>query len=161
MSKKVVEAIKILLAENNLWHEVFEHEPVVTSEDAAKLRIGYSLCQGTKALIVKVAVPELGKKFIMLVVPGDKRFDENKVKKELGFKSIRFATEAEVGEITDGVERGGVPPFGALFGLETYFDQGIFENEKIIYNAGDRSVSIGMLSKDLQKISIGNVVLIA
>ncbi len=161
MSKKVVEAIKGLLVENNLWHEVFEHEPVVTSEDAAKLRTGYLLQQGTKALIVKVAVPEEGKKFVMLVVPGDKRFDEDKVKKALGFKSIRFATEAEVGEITSGVERGGVPPFGALFGLETYFDQGIFKNEKIIYNAGDRSISVAMISKDLPIISRGVITCIA
>jgi len=157
MPHPTVEKIRTLLKENALWHEVFEHEPVITSEDAAKIRTGYELHQGTKALIVRVTDKGNIKKFVMFVVPGDKRFDEGKVKDTLGFKNIRFATEQEVSEITGGIERGGVPPFGSLFGLATYFDQSIFNNEKIIVNAGDRSVSVGMFSKDLITVSPGEI----
>ena len=154
----VVGKIKELLAAHGAWFETFEHEPVRTSEEAAKVRTGYVISQGSKALIarVKELAKEPGgsvtKKFVMFVVPGGKRFDSAKIKTLFGLGDIRFASEAEVAEITGGVVPGGVPPFGNLFGLEVFADQHVFDNEKIIFNAGDRSYSIGMLSADYRAI---------
>lgn len=134
------------------WHEQFEHVPVRTSQEAAKIRHGYSLSQGAKALIVRVKKSESDKSFVMLVVPGDKKFDDTKVKLLLKAKDIRFATEEEVSKITDGVQVGGVPPFGNLFGLSVYVDDGVLANDKIIFNAGDRSFSIAMKSGDYSSL---------
>src|SRR5689334_111597 len=100
---KVVEKIKSVLTENSVWFETFEHEPVRTSEDAAKVRTGYSLSQGAKALIVRVKEVNGEKYFSMIVIPGDKKFDTDKVKKLFNAKDIRFASEGEVKEITGGV----------------------------------------------------------
>ncbi len=141
-----------LLESGGYWLETFEHEPVRTSEEAAKVRTGYTLAQGAKAMIVRVKKSSADKFFAMLVLPGDKRFDADKVKQLFGAKDIRFATEEEVERITGGVEPGGVPPFGNLFGLEVVADPTLFENEKIIFNAGDRSFSVAMKSDDYRKI---------
>ena len=119
-----------------------------TSEAAAGIRHGYSLHQGAKALIVRVKISETDKKFAMLVIPGDKRFDNEKVKKLFIAKDIRFATEQEVDKITDGIKPGGVPPFGNLFGLQVIADETLFGNEKIIFNAGDKRFSVAMKSSD-------------
>lgn len=148
----VVEKIKTLLTENNIFFETFEHEPVRTSEEAAKVRTGYTIRQGAKALIVRVKISNQDKKFVMVVVPGDKRFDNLKLKSIFGAKDIRFATEAEVGELTDGVQPGGVPPFGNLFELDVYADKSLINQQKIIFNAGDKCYSIGMFSGDYQKL---------
>jgi prolyl-tRNA editing enzyme YbaK/EbsC (Cys-tRNA(Pro) deacylase) len=143
----VTENIQSLLRERGVWFETFEHEPVRTSEEAAAVRPEYTISQGSKALIVRVKKD--GKKFFaMVVVPGDKKFDAKKLRTSFGLGDVRFATEAEVGEITGGVQPGGVPPFGNIFGLAVYADDAVFQNEKIIFNAGDRAFSIGMLSKD-------------
>ena len=148
---KTVEQIKSLLEQNDVWFETFEHAPVRTSEEAAKVRTGYSLRQGAKAIIVRVK--GRGEKyFAMLVMPGDSRFDGNKVKSFLRAKDIRFATEGEEKEITGGIEPGGVPPFGNLFGLRVVVDPGLFKNEKIVFNAGDRSFSIAMKSGDYRNL---------
>ena len=146
-----------LLERAKVWHETFEHEPVRTSEEAANLRDGFSLNQGAKAIIIRAKYSEADKKFLMLVVPGDVRFDSDKVKKLFKAKSIRFATETEVSEITGGVLPGGVPPFGDLFGLEVIVDPTLLENEKIIFNAGDRSFSIAMRSQDYIQLSQATV----
>ena len=114
---KVVDTIKSLLEEKGVLYKCFEHKAVRTSEEASSLRPEYSLSQGTKALIIRVKVPNEGKKFVMAVVPGDKRFDQKKLQKHFGYSSIRFATEEEVSDITSGVLPGGVPPFGNLFTL--------------------------------------------
>ncbi len=148
---KITEQIARLLREHGVWFETFEHEPVRTSEEAAAIRPDYTLAQGTKALIVRVKKD--GEKFFaMVVVPGDTKFDTKKLKTAFGLSDLRFATEAEVGELTGGVLPGGVPPFGNIFGLTVYCDEGVFKNEKIIFNAGDRSFSIGMFSKDYDQI---------
>ncbi|KKQ24342.1 MAG: hypothetical protein US40_C0005G0016 [Candidatus Roizmanbacteria bacterium GW2011_GWC2_37_13] len=147
----VVNKIKDLLTKNNFWFETFEHEPVKTSEEASKIRPGYSLKQGAKAMIIRAKNNETDKKFVMLVLPGDLRFDNDKVKKVLQKKDVRFATPDEIGEVTGGVQIGGVPPFGDLFNIEVIADPKIFENEKIVFNAGDRCYSIAMKSEDYKK----------
>ena len=149
---KTVSKIIDLLKTDNCWFETFEHKPVRTSEEAAQIRTGYVLRQGAKAMIVRVKRTESDKKFIMLVLPGDLRFDNAKVKALFNAKDVKFATEQEILELTDGVLVCGVPPFGNLFNLEVVADPKLFENEKIVFNAGDKSFSIAMMSEDYKKL---------
>lgn len=158
MYHPVTEKIVSLLKERGVWFETFEHEAVRTSEEAAALRPEYTLHQGAKALIVSVRISAEEKKLVMLVFPADQKFSEKKVKAALGIKSIRFATKEESDAVTGGIEFGGVPPFGNLFGLEVVCDPGVLANEKIVFNAGDRSFSVGMYSKDYSAIVTPRVV---
>jgi len=156
----VAQYIIDLLAQNGCWYETFQHEAVRTSLEAAEQRADYTLHQGAKAIIARVKVPNEGKRFVMLVFPADNKFDGAKVKRLLGAKDIRFATEAEVEEITDGVKPGGVPPFGNRFGLGVIADPSLFGNEKIVFNAG-RTTSIAMRSADYRRFvapRIGEIV---
>jgi Ala-tRNA(Pro) deacylase len=147
----ISEQITSLLQRHDCWFEEFTHEPVRTSEEAAELREGYTLQQGAKAIIIRAKIPNAGKKFVMLVMPADQKFDSAKVKLLLHSKDLRFATEDEVAEVTGGIKPGGVPPFGNLFGLEVVGDETLYRNEKIIFNAG-RTTSIGMLSADYKRL---------
>lgn len=151
MPHKTVSLIESLLTEHDILYKKFEHEPVRTSEEAAAARPEYSLSQGAKALIVRVKING-EKKFVQIVVPADKKFDSAKARKALGASDIRFATEEEVLTITDGVQSGGVPPFGNLWNLPVYCDQSLLDNEEIIFNAGDRAVSIALLSEDWKRV---------
>ena len=101
-------------------------------------------------MIVKAKGPET--RFVMLVLPADLRFDNAKVKAALQAKDVRFATEQEVVELTGGVLPGAVPPFGNLFNLQVVADPSLFENERIVFNAGDRSFSVAMRSDDYKRI---------
>lgn len=140
-----------ILQNNAFWFETFNHEPVRTSEEAAALRPGYTMEQGAKALIARIKVPNEGKSFTMLVLPGNKKFSKEKVSKVTGAKDIRFATEDEVSDITKGIKPGGVPPFGNLFGLRVISDKSLYDNEKIVFNAG-RTTTIAMKSEDYAKL---------
>jgi len=144
---KVTEEIQKILTDSGSWYETFEHEPVRTSEQAARTRPGYSLEQGAKALIVRVKKSKSEKNFVMLVLPANLKIDNKKVKEYYLARDFRFATEEEVLELTDGVQPGAVPPFGNLFGLEVLVDPKLLENQKIVFNAGDRSFSIAMKSE--------------
>jgi prolyl-tRNA editing enzyme YbaK/EbsC (Cys-tRNA(Pro) deacylase) len=141
-----------LLESSGCWYETFEHEAVRTSEEAARTRPGYSLQQGAKAIIIRVKKSKQDKQFVMLVFPADRAFDAGKVKAYFQAKDIRFATEQEVSELTGGVQAGGVPPFGNLFGLPVYAAPELFNHQKIVFNAGDRRFSVAMQSADYQQL---------
>ncbi|HEV2339474.1 MAG TPA: YbaK/EbsC family protein [Patescibacteria group bacterium] len=148
---KSVEQIIRLLESHDCWFESFEHEPVVTCKEAVKTRPGYTLEQGVKALIIRAKIPHIGKKFVMIVFPAHQKFDTKKVNRVLNTKDIRFATVDEVLQLTDGVQPGGIPPFGNIFSLEIIADKTLFEQEKIVFNAGDRRFSLAIKSEDYLK----------
>jgi len=150
----VVEKITNLLTEHHVPFRTFEHAPVRTSEEAAALRPDFTMHQGAKALIVKAKGSDNVPFFVMLVFPADLKFDSKKVKMAINAKSVSFAAEDEVERLTGGVKIGGVPPFGNLFDLSVYADESLFENDEIVFNAGDRSFSIAMKSADYRNIVI-------
>lgn len=153
----VTSQITTLLDEHDCWYETFEHEAVRTSEEAANIRTGYTIQQGAKALLLRIKKSKRNKFFVMLVFPADQKFDNAIVKEYFEAKDIRFATEEEVAELTNGVQPGGVPPFGNLFDLPVYVAPELFENERIVFNAGDRRFSVAMLSTDYQRLVEPNV----
>jgi Ala-tRNA(Pro) deacylase len=136
------------LKENEAEYKYYEHEPVRTSEEAAKVRPDYSLEQGAKAIIVRIKRAGGIVEYAMLVLPGHLKFDGKKIKKIFGTKEITFATEEEISELTDGVQIGGIPPLGNLFGLKVLADKKMLDTDTIIFNAGDRSVSVAINSND-------------
>ncbi len=142
--ERLISSIKL----NGRKYKEFRHKPVRTSEEADAVRPDFSVAQGAKALIIKVRKKERTKEYVMLVVPGDKRFDSKKVKKLLGCSSFSFASPEEVIQITNGVKPGGVPPFGNLFGIKVYVDKLLSSNDEIIFNAGDRRISIAIKYED-------------
>src|SRR5437870_8153888 len=89
---------------------VLRHEPVFTSEQAAAVR-GTSLASGAKALVVKA-----DDRFVLLVLPADRKLDSRKARTALGVKALRFANRDEVEQLT-GLQPGSIPPFGSLFDL--------------------------------------------
>jgi len=147
----VVHQILELIKSKGCWFEYFEHQSVRTSEEAAQVRTGYTLSQGAKALIIRVKRNQ-ERQFVMLVVPGDQKFDKFKVREILESSDLRFATENEVSAITKGVQLGGIPPFGNLFGLKVIADQALFNQKVIIFNAGDKRFSVAIKSEDFKEL---------
>lgn len=148
----IVQKIRSLLDSNGFAYEFFEHEAVRTSEEAHRLRPGYEMSQGAKALIVKIKMADGMRKFVQCVMSANLRLDGNKLKDFLGVKSISFATADESNEITGGVEFGGIPPFGNLFGLTVYLDPSIKKHQEILFNCGDRRATIAMQLSDYLQI---------
>lgn len=45
-----------------------------------------------------------------------------------------------------------MPPFGSLFGLTVYADPSLFENDKLVFNAGDRRFSAAIKAEDYRTL---------
>ena len=145
MEPSAFSEVEALLEGAGVPFTVLHHEPVFTSEEAARVR-GVDLASGAKALVCKA-----DDDFLMFVVPADRRLDSKGVRRRLGFRRLRFANREEVLELT-GLVPGSIPPFGSLFGLKTLCDERLGENEKINFNAGDHRISVSMLYADYRVV---------
>jgi Ala-tRNA(Pro) deacylase len=141
MSTSVFERLQERLQQQGIHFTVLRHEPVFTSEQAAAVR-GTPLSSGAKALVVKA-----GERFVLLVLPADRKLDSRKARATLGVKSLRFANKEEVAQLT-GLEPGSIPPFGSLFDLPTYCDPALGENRSINFNAGHHAISVQLKYAD-------------
>lgn len=144
--EKVFDEIIGLLKDHGVTYEVMEHEPVLTSEDAARVR-NTPLAEGAKALVMYA-----DSKPIMVVVSADKRADANAFKKTYGVKDLRMATRDEAEKVTR-TKIGAIPPFGNLFAIPLYVDKALTASEMIVFNAGEHTKSIRMKYKDFAKVT--------
>jgi Ala-tRNA(Pro) deacylase len=145
METTVFERVKQLLGSQSVAFSVLRHAPVFTSEEAAAVR-GTPLSSGAKALVVK-----MGERFVMLILPADRKLDNKRARDGLGAKALRFASKEEVLELT-GLQPGAIPPFGSLFNLPTYCDPALAENPAINFNAGDHAISVQMAYADWVRV---------
>lgn len=136
-----------LLKKENIEYAEHRHQPVRTSEEAAKVR-NSALNEGAKALIFTT-----GDDYVMIVVPGDQKVNTENLKKTFEFKKLKMASPEEAEKLS-GTQVGGVPPFANLFPnpIKIYVAKKLLKNEYIEFNAGDRSISIRMKPKDWAKL---------
>ena len=134
------------LRSKNVDFEKMEHVPVTTSIGAAKAR-GSRLSQGAKAIIVKA-----DDQYYQIVISAAVRLDNKKLRKILGTRRVRFATPAELFELT-GCLPGAVPPFGNLFGLPVILDDALMAEETVFFNCGSNTVSLRMARSDLVAVT--------
>jgi nondiscriminating aspartyl-tRNA synthetase len=131
------------LKDHSFEFKYLTHEATPTSEESAKIR-GTKLEEGIKALILK---GKNSKKNYQFNVPAHLKVDMKMVA-ELAGEKCEFEEPAVIFE-RFGVPVGGVPPFGNLMNLETFFDSKIAELEKVSFNCGMQTESIIMKGKDL------------
>jgi Ala-tRNA(Pro) deacylase len=143
----LLDKIRALLDAHGVDYREVHHSPTRTSEEAAEAR-GEELSIGGKALVLKI-----DDSFRLFVLSASKKIDSVKIKRYFHAKRIRFATERELGELTELVP-GSVPPFGEpLFALELYVDKTILSNKKIAFNAGSLADSVIMRVHDYMRIA--------
>ncbi len=139
--KEDFEKIKKFLDLHKITYELLEHEPVFTSEDAARVRHA-DIKIGAKSMIVRSQG-----QFFNFVLSAAKKINWKRVKEILNTSSASLASPEEVQENIH-CEIGSVPPFGNLYGLKVYCEPSLLEHEIIEFNAGLHTASIKMKSKD-------------
>ena len=146
MTTPVTDRLVRLLTDAGVPFELLHHEPVRTSEEAARVR-GTPLEAGAKALVVRT-----DDRHVHVVLPAHRRIDNAALRAILGTRTLRFVTPDELRELT-GCLPGAVPPFGNLFGLPVLVDEEIAARDRIAFNAGDNAVSITMGADDFVRLS--------
>ncbi|HXQ92724.1 MAG TPA: YbaK/EbsC family protein [Nitrososphaerales archaeon] len=136
-----------LFRSKEVVYTLFEHQPVYTSDEASKVR-NVELKTGVKAMLVR---SKDGGKFLLADIAADRRIDFPKLESLAKARHLRFATREEVLAATK-CESGSVHPLGRLFGIETFLDNSVLENEYVNFNIGMLTRSVKVRSKDLLRV---------
>ncbi|MGM0482516.1 MAG: aminoacyl-tRNA deacylase [Patescibacteria group bacterium] len=142
--KDPFEEIILFLDSKEVEYKVFKHEPVITSEEAKKIKQTDSV--GLKSLFFRTE-----KGSVLLVLSGDNKVSSAKVRAFLGVQDLRMVSPEEVLSVM-GCEVGGCYPLGNICGLKTVVDEKVTRSKKVIFNAGRRDRSVEIKWSDLEKV---------
>lgn len=105
-----------------------------------------------KTIILKCESQE----YIALIINGQARMDEKKVRAQLNCKKIRFASPEEALKIT-GYPTGGTPPIGLCKKMRVLMDYDLLDMEHIIGGGGSPKLLVKLSPQTLLEISQASV----
>ena len=133
-------------------YEVYNHPLAYTAQEIAQ-RQHFSGNDMAKVVILKV-----DDQLVMAVVTGNQKVHLPTVRASLSANDVRLATEEEFVGRFPGCDIGAMPPFGNLFGMPTYVDPRVTEDEEIYFNAGNHVQTVRLRYKDYARLASPRVV---
>ena len=105
---------------------------------------------------IKTLVVDLGRKrYIILLMPGDKNINLKRLAEAFSVKRAAMADMATAERLT-GYLVGGISPFGTKKNLPVVMEEGLLKFDKVAINAGKRGVMLIMDPKDILLSVDGN-----
>src|ERR1700746_1643973 len=142
MPKRLIDC----LDENNISYEILRHPEAVTAQRIAQAEH----VKGRRH--AKVVMVKSGEEHLMTALPADHQIDLKKLKKVLG-KAVSLDKEAEFKSLFPDCAVGAMPPLGNLYGVPTYVDKSLSQEEYIVFEAGTHTDAIKLSYRDYEKIA--------
>ncbi|MBN2507553.1 MAG: YbaK/EbsC family protein [Verrucomicrobia bacterium] len=138
--------LKDYLDQHQIRYISIQHSPAYTAQEiAASAHI--SGRDMAKAVIVKIEQQPA-----MVVLPANRKVILSDLREALGAEQVKLATEEEFQGLFPDCEIGAMPPFGNLYGLETYVAPSLLQEPEIAFNAGTHTEIIKMASADFARL---------
>lgn len=153
------EQLLALLEEHGADYRVIDHRPEGRTQAASELR-GHSLREAAKCIVLRVSSGKGPSRYVLAVIPGDRRVDIDAVKSLFDAKYVGFA-KTETTERLAGSVVGSVLPFSLHPDLELIVDPGVLEVPVLYFNAARLDRSIQLNAADYERIARPRVAMIA
>jgi Ala-tRNA(Pro) deacylase len=142
-----IRQLKQLLDDRGVKYVTVRHSPAYTAQEvAASAHIsGYEIA---KTVIVKI-----DGRIAMAVIPAPLHVDLRQLKEMIGADDLTLASEAEFRMLFPECEAGAMPPFGPLYGMDTYVAARLADDEYIAFNAGTHTELIRMRYRDFARLA--------
>jgi Ala-tRNA(Pro) deacylase len=103
-------------------------------------------------ITAKTVIVRVDGRLAMVVVPASKDIDLDSLRDQIGAASLKLAHETDFAARFEGCQLGAAPPFGNLFGVETFMDRQLALEEEIAFPAGTHTDVIVMRTLDYQRL---------
>ena len=141
MPRRLIEC----LDENKVRYELLQHPEAVSAQRIAQAEH----VKGRHH--AKVVIVKAGDAHLMMVLTADHLIDLVKFETATG-KPVSLGKEQEFKLLFPDCAIGAMPPFGNLYGLPTYVDRDLAEQDYIVFEAGTHTAAIKMSYRDYEKI---------
>ena len=133
------------LDENKVSYEILRHPEAITAQRIAEAEH----VKGRRH--AKVVMVKSGGQHLMVVLPAEHLIDHEKLAKIVG-QDVSFESEQEFESLFPDCAVGAMPPFGSLYGVPTYVDKSLAEEDYIVFEAGTHTEAIRLSYRDYEKI---------
>jgi Ala-tRNA(Pro) deacylase len=133
------------LNQSKAEYEILRHAEAITAQRIAQAEHVKGRHQA------KVVMVKSGDQHLMVVLPADHHIDLEKIEKAIG-RPVSLGSENDFKSLFPDTAIGAMPPFGNLYGLPTYVDKHLAEQDYIVFEAGTHTDAIRMSYSDYEKI---------
>ena len=141
MPRRLIECLE----ENKTRYQILQHPEAVSAQRIAQAEH----VKGRHH--AKVVIVKAGDAHLMMVLPADHHIDLEKIEKAIG-KPVSLGKEPEFKSLFPDCAIGAMPPFGNLYGLATYVDRDLAEQDYIVFEAGTHTDASKMSYHDYEKV---------
>lgn len=141
-----VKKLETFLDSNQVKYITINHSPAYTAREVAASAF-VPRREFAKATIVK-----LDGAMAVAVVPASRHVDLEGLAAVASADEAVLASEDEFKDMFPGCELGAMPPFGNLYGMKTYVDTMLEEDDEIAFNAGTHTQVVRLAYEDYTKL---------
>lgn len=138
--------IREFLDGNKVRYDLISHSPAYTAQEVA------ASAHVPGKDMAKVVVVNVDGQTALAVVPATREVDLERLCAAAG-ADVEIAMERDFVHRFEGCQVGAFPPFGILFGMETYADSALAGEEYIAFNAGTHTELIAMKFADWWRLA--------
>ena len=138
--------LKQFLDDNNVKYVSILHSRAYTVQKAAE----YAHISGKE--VAKTVMVKIDGIIAMAVCPAPEHVDLDLLKGAVRAHSVELAEEQEFKNLFPQCDVGAMPPFGNIYGMEVYVEEGLQEDEMIAFRAGTHEELIEMAYKDFERL---------
>lgn len=137
------EDLKAFLSTKSVGFQIYLHEETYSAKKASKI-----LGKDIKKVAKTVVFVDEKRAPLLVIMPGHRKVNQNKLAKLLGKKKLRLAKPEEVLEAT-GYEAGAVPPVGHKDEILTILDEELLELDRVSVGGGSVNATLEISPKDI------------
>ena len=141
-AKRVTQYLK----KEKVKYKTLKHKPAYTAQEVA----ASAHIPGRQ--LAKSVMTELDGKMAMAVLSAAYQIDFKRLKKALGVKKIKLATEKKFEDTLPDCEMGATPPFGNLYDMKVIVDQELTTEEMIAFCSGTHTELIQLSYQDFENL---------
>lgn len=134
------------LDDHHIRYVVISHSKAFTAQGIAAV----AHVRGKE--LAKTVIVKLDGALGMAVLPASFQVDLGALRKGAGVKTADLASEREFKQHFPDCETGAMPPFGNLYAIPVYVDEGLSEDEEIAFNAGSHLELIRLAYADFERL---------
>ena len=152
-----VKKLEEFLDSKQVKYITINHSPAYTAREVAASAFV------PRREFAKDTIVKLDGAMAIAVVPASRHVDMGKLASEVGAGKavlaseddtlVSFTSSPEVQSRFPGCELGAMPPFGNLYGMQTYVDAMLEEDDEIAFNAGTHTQVVRLSFEDYAKLA--------
>jgi Ala-tRNA(Pro) deacylase len=134
------------LTSNRIEFKVITHPPFASAHDLARTH-GLMIDE-----VAQTRVFMADRRFVIALVPGENRIDEQELCEVLEAREITAASDWDLERLFPGCEIGAAPPLGNLYGLPVVADRGFETTGRIVFSVCSRTISLMLDWREYKKL---------